>query len=335
MNYLKTIARNILFPTLYKLNIDKWNLHKSNKFNIILMYHGVVNDDSSWFSPTHIHINQFEKHIEYFKKNFNIIPLNELFYIVNNNIKTDKKNITITFDDGFKNNLYYALPVLKKYNVPASIFVTACCIENNEINCLWTEKILALMHFYPNNIIEYKNFTFINYKEKTSNQSIFEFIKHLGASERELFIDELVAKYDLKNKLKEIPADYWELFSKDELKKIAQEELIEIGSHGYLHYNLGLIDENTANQELIKSKNLLENTIQKEVKSIAYPDGSYNLNVKNLAEKTGYQHQLAVNYHFEEDKNDKRILNRFGISCTTTFESNILRLSRSFNKLGH
>jgi peptidoglycan/xylan/chitin deacetylase (PgdA/CDA1 family) len=51
----------------------------------------------------------------------------------------DNKNLSITFDDGFLNNLTTALPILDKFNFPFTIFITPSFINNN-INNLYLNK---------------------------------------------------------------------------------------------------------------------------------------------------------------------------------------------------
>ncbi|NQV02516.1 MAG: hypothetical protein HQ542_07720, partial [Bacteroidia bacterium] len=86
--------------------------------------------------------------------------------------------------------------------------------------------------------------------------------------------------------------------------------------------------------ELNTSKALLEETTQKDITMIAYPDGSYSSEVKDLAEQSGYDNQLAVKYRCTDDLTDSRILPRFGIAVTTTFESNMFFINKAFNTLG-
>ena len=45
--------------------------------------------------------------------------------------KNNKFNISITFDDGYKDNLSYVLPILNELNVPATIYVITKFFEND------------------------------------------------------------------------------------------------------------------------------------------------------------------------------------------------------------
>src|SRR5205085_8576960 len=102
-----------------------------------------------------------------------------------------------------------------------------------------------------------------------------------------------------------------------------------------LHYNLANIPETLAREELSRSKTLLEGTIEKEVKSIAFPDGSYNDNVKKIALNCGYGFLLAVESRTASDHLDATIRSRLCISNTTTFESNVIQIHAAFHKRGY
>ena len=86
----------------------------------ILAYH-MVGDYQSKFIPA-MSIHRFQKEIEYLHAHYEIIPLSDLVHKLN-----EKKNINrciaITFDDGFADNYTIAYPALKRYDIPATIFL--------------------------------------------------------------------------------------------------------------------------------------------------------------------------------------------------------------------
>jgi len=76
-------------------------------------------------ASTFITRNDFEKQMKFLiKHSYNVISLSELLELINNN-KNVKKPVVITFDDGYEDNYTQAFPIMKKYNVPASIFMVA------------------------------------------------------------------------------------------------------------------------------------------------------------------------------------------------------------------
>jgi peptidoglycan/xylan/chitin deacetylase (PgdA/CDA1 family) len=85
----------------------------------ILMYHS-IGEERAFFSVNPV---SFEKQIKYIKdKGYKVVKISELLSKVRNH--SDISNlVSITFDDGYKNNFSNAFFVFKKYNIPASIFL--------------------------------------------------------------------------------------------------------------------------------------------------------------------------------------------------------------------
>lgn len=306
----------MLFPIAMSLKFDKILQSVSGNALLNVMYHGVTENNAQYFSPRHTLASDFEREIAYYKKNFDIISIDEAFNRVKNDDVLNRKTITVSFDDGFANNLDIALPILEKYNVPVTFFVSSVCTENDGSRVLWPEVVAALKYF--------------SLIDKTRGASLGDEMKSMPYQERNLFLESIEKEHKVLDKLRTLPEEIWKLLDKTQLVELAKSKVVTIGSHGHNHYNLGQIEPEFARFELEHSKALLESAIQKEVKYIAYPDGSYNETVKDMAETAGYAGQMAVKYKLPEDENDNRILDRFGISATTTFESNMLFLNKSF-----
>ena len=105
---------------------------------IILLYHRIdnINQDPHRLA---VSAQNFEDQIRFLKDNFNIIELSELVSDLKNK-KLRRHSIVITFDDGYADNFFNVLPILKKYQVPATIFITSGMINNPE--SFYWEKIM-------------------------------------------------------------------------------------------------------------------------------------------------------------------------------------------------
>ncbi|MBQ2938278.1 MAG: polysaccharide deacetylase family protein [Clostridia bacterium] len=109
-----------------------FNKYKNDKrVNVkvpVLLYHNFVNTVPDKDPDNFNYINtpqSFEENIKVILENgYTIISMKELNDSYN--LKTDlpSKPIVVTFDDGYYSNYEYIYPILKKYNVKASIFVT-------------------------------------------------------------------------------------------------------------------------------------------------------------------------------------------------------------------
>ena len=203
----------------YNLEINIKLGNNENKDIPILLYHGILDD--TWGAATlFVKPSEFDTQIKYLKDN-NYTPLfiSELDYIY-----AFDKPVIITFDDAYLDVYTNALPILKKYNFKANIYVI-------------TDSIGADVYMNA------------------------DMIKDADAS-----------------------------------------GLIEIGSHTVSHYKLGEIDLAKALEEIKESKEVLENLLNKEITSIAYPSGSFNQDIINITQKY-YDYGLSTIYGKEKSNN--------------------------------
>lgn len=84
------------------------------------------------------------------------------------------------------------------------------------------------------------------------------------------------------------PDETYKLMSSSQIKALAENPLISLGSHTHTHQKLARIDINIAKIELEQSKNALETLIGREVYSLAFPHGSYNAKLSEIAYKSGF-----------------------------------------------
>ncbi|MBI3519554.1 MAG: polysaccharide deacetylase family protein, partial [Bacteroidetes bacterium] len=92
------------------------------------LFHRVSPERDKLWDPMSIEL--FEKCIKYITTKYTVVTVENL-----NTLTDDKKRkhryATISFDDGYKDNILYALPILNKYNIKASFYVVTDCIDKN------------------------------------------------------------------------------------------------------------------------------------------------------------------------------------------------------------
>ena len=111
----------------------------NRKVLTILFYHGfshpTENNGLKKSIAKHLNIDDFEGHLKLITRYCTPISLDQA--LVNKRLPVNP--IVLTFDDGYKNNYTYAFPLLRKYKVPATIFVTTGFID--QTNFLWTDRL--------------------------------------------------------------------------------------------------------------------------------------------------------------------------------------------------
>jgi len=294
------------------------SLSKRSTGKQIIIYHGVTNNAKTDINARFISAQLFEKQIAYFKQHFNVVTLHDYF---NGASHPNKLTLAITFDDGYLNNLTEALPILEKHSVSATFFITT--IQQFESTILWADALDLYRYTILKNTFEFKGVVY----QKSNNEFISKhgLLKHfLKKSDWKIKkqLVELILEDNLFLKNDSLKP-YHQLLSENDIVTLSKSSYAEIGSHALYHNCLTEVALGDARDELIISKNYLENITQKEVTNFAYPDGDYNQKLIDCVEDVGYKNQLVVNYISEQDKADKRLENRFGINPYISFNNQI------------
>lgn len=107
----------------------------------ILAYHGVESPPSSPFA---VSVENFEKQAAYLAENFTVIDLSTLLVWQRGGHVSDKPLVVLTFDDGFKNNLEFAAPILKRFGLPATFFVIGGKLNDEDERFLTLDQVRQL-----------------------------------------------------------------------------------------------------------------------------------------------------------------------------------------------
>jgi peptidoglycan/xylan/chitin deacetylase (PgdA/CDA1 family) len=277
----------------------------------IIVYHGICKTDHTRFNSIFLTVKTFEKHLQFYKKYFHVISLDDYF---NKNFNNQKFNICITFDDGFANNHKYVLPLLNKYKVPATFFITAIRDAGHDI--LWNDFLcLAQKCGPPKFQLQDEQFykdKYGRYKSKLTGKPLKDLLREDGFDSKIEMTKLLEPSVVHSNKIKE--EDYWLQMTVDEIRELSASPFATIGSHGYYHNDLSQISINDARNEMSGSKQWLENITGKKINSIAFPYGAYTRDVLVEAKNVGFTKLLATDFLFCEDNADEMFKERMTIN---------------------
>lgn len=325
MSLIKTLARKVVFPLVTAAGIEKIFSALSENNKLILVYHGVVDSPNHAVSVGPIALRQFEQHLQYFKRHFEVVSQEKIFAMYRESYRPQKKTIALTFDDGYANNFNRVYPLLKKYHFPATMYVISSGLVVGGM-ITWYDYL-----DFVKDDLDVRQL----HKGKFSNiEELKRYVQTINYAQRQQLFAAIATQVDIKIYKKQNPEEHWKLMNSAQVRELSNSGLIEIAAHSHTHPNLGEIKPEDAKEEITQSKAILEEVLQKEVRSIAFPDGSYTERVKKICIDAGYKNLLAVDYRCHSDLADKNILPRYCISSTTTYESNMIQVNRSFKTSG-
>jgi peptidoglycan/xylan/chitin deacetylase (PgdA/CDA1 family) len=252
----------------------------------VLCFHGVSPFKNFSYPP--LHPQQFEMLIKFITQKFQITSFDEI-----KSLKRNKKPLAvITFDDGYKDFIEFALPILTRYHIPAVQSIVVESVQTGKP--FWTQRL--------NNITNYLHEKKSDFSYTYKDESFLYTSNNFNSFYMKLFSFLLESYSDVKNYiLTEIEDQFFnknyykiEMMSWKDIKQCVDNN-ISIGSHSMTHDTLSTInnDELLIN-EIVRSKEIITDIIQRPVTSFAFPNGYYNEQVLEIAKKN-YDYLLCTN----------------------------------------
>ncbi|HMJ48752.1 MAG TPA: polysaccharide deacetylase family protein [Ferruginibacter sp.] len=202
----------------------------------------------------------FEQIVHIIRKQYKIISLAGLVEVFNTTKKIDNL-CHFTFDDGHKSFYDNIFPVLKKHNVPVSLFVSPAVIQSG--NNYWFQEIEG----YRQEIMELVICKKLNIPaQKIKGLSYVEILLCLPVQD----ISDIIRMYQEETQCrKKNPLN----MNAEELLETHHSGLVAIGAHTLNHPILANENDESSYREINGSISQLEDMINHPVHSFAYPNG--------------------------------------------------------------
>lgn len=304
--------------------VSRWN-HKG----IILMYHRVTNLESD---PWQLNVtpNRFEEHIQVLKKYGRLVRFRE---IVKNRkcFSLGKKEITITFDDGYVDNFINAKPILERYGIPATFFIISEAVGSRKE--FWWDELERII-LTPINLPSSFQMSIAGAEycwsiSSKANSKIMPDVppNRIMISKTQLYfalwhIFSQVSFQEKWHYLQQIalwaknvtpPRDSHLPMNSQELSALAQSPLFEIGAHTRCHPMLSKLPRENQLEEISGSKQDLEKMFNIPIKTFSYPHGDYSDTTVQLIKECGFDCACTVNPELLTHDSDVYRLPRFNV----------------------
>jgi peptidoglycan/xylan/chitin deacetylase (PgdA/CDA1 family) len=216
---------------------------------VILMYHRV---DTTEVDPWRlaVHPDHFAEHLEVICAGFQPVSL-ERFARELATGRISPRSIVVTFDDGYRDNVINAQPLLEKHGVPATLFVATGYLDSGRD--FWWEELSAVCS-----------------QGGLDARVEWERLRGLGRGRRESELDDLWRSLGVNA----APGPSHTL-SSEVIAELADGGVFEIGAHTSTHPSLPTIPLEAQVEEIRSSKAILEALVGRSVSSFSYPHGDY------------------------------------------------------------
>ena len=298
--------------------------YKRPKSVIILAYHRIC-DLTGLFYDRNISATpeEFRSQMEYLKANYNVITGDQLVDYFDLKTAIPEKAIMVTFDDGFKDTVSNALPILVEFKLLAMAFLVTDYINSKYVP--WEDELALVINRSDLSILS-KNISGLVVGHSKEDATLHACIKlrGLGMVERETQLREFYSSSGLDRNavIAEILASGKGMMDENDIKAWISAGM-EVGSHTCSHSQSSKIDSATVEKELRVSKSKLEEITKKEVSIFAYPygmKGYYDRDTIRLVQEAGYKCAVSLMAGINTLKTNRFDLKRMGIAPYVSFE---------------
>ncbi|MGE4342924.1 MAG: polysaccharide deacetylase family protein [Geoalkalibacter sp.] len=240
---------------------------------IVLLYHRVADLDSDperlAVSPTH-----FREQMNYLKEHYRIVRFEGDWSGL------QEPAVAVTFDDGYADNFYEALPILEETGVPATFFVSTCYLGTlhefwwHQLECLLLREGRFPLQFELNDSRCGRSWpTSTLLQRKSLYCDLNELMQRIEPARREAW---LVHLRDWAGQAHMVQSGLNRLMTPGELRRLAASPQVTIGAHTVTHTALSGLSEVQQRNEIMTSKETLERMTGDTVQTFSYPFGTKN-----------------------------------------------------------
>ena len=261
-------------------------LRRFQSRSIILMYHRVARIG---FDPWSLCVTpeHFAEHLEVLRR-FHRVRLDRMSP---GSFPRKRVSVAITFDDGYADNLYEAKRLLARFDTPATFFITTGAIgEDREF---WWDELERII-YDPSAPVEF--FEGPDESREQAHLRWYTLLQPLPHEARRQQLDRMLRDAGQTSAMRATHR----ILTADELRKLAAEDLVEIGAHTVTHPLLAAQPVESQFDELRQSKQWLEENLDRPITSFSYPYGGrqhYSEDTVEAVRRSGFVRACTTEPH--------------------------------------
>jgi len=313
MRTVKTVARRAIKRP--------WRAH-----GLVLMYHRVAT--SSWDPWGNcVDPERFEQHLAVLSRVADFVPMSEFASRLHSG-RRKRPVVALTFDDGYADNLYAALPLLERYSAPATVFVATAWTDRGEP--FWWDRLLGIvrsMEPLPSEVrlpIAGEEFVWrlptdsVGFARDRDRLHVALWSRLASVTDR----DRSTAMNLLETLA--IPANSHDAdgmpMTRDELRRLASSPLIEIGAHTMSHCRLPDLPPEVQFEEIAGSRQQCREIVGEFPSSFAYPFGDVDTVTPELVRSAGFERACSSEEELVWEGSDAMLMPRVPVLNYTSRE---------------
>jgi peptidoglycan/xylan/chitin deacetylase (PgdA/CDA1 family) len=272
---------------------------------LVLMYHGIPERGHAQA----VNGNAFEQHILFLKRYCTFVRPDQLARARGT---LGRRAVLLTFDDGFRNNAEVAVPILRRYGVPAVFFISSRHCTPRRY--LWFSYLRMLEAWFPGSGVTL-NGSFIDLHGAQRSAGITELTSRLLALKPHphAMYAAIHAQLPAAESFVSagVLADEFAGMTIEQVHELGNDPLFTVGAHTADHPFLTRCDAEEADRQILENKSWLERVTGKSCDLFAYPLADFDSNILRQCRRVGFQQAFSVAQ--ESDSHPQFAIRRIGI----------------------
>ncbi|WP_437223275.1 polysaccharide deacetylase family protein [Planctomicrobium sp. SH661] len=284
--------RELLARTLERTGLGSLLSRTVGRWNglVVFNYHRIGDPAQAQFDRALYSADQedFDRQVRFLKQNYDVVRVDDLEQA----LRRPGRSVMITFDDGYRDNFDFALPVLTQHRVPATFFITSGFIDRALV--AWWDEIAWMVRSSSKSklpsltpAIEYPLGS-AEEKEGTI-KAILRFYKNLSDTQTAEFMNQLAEATGSGRCPASLARELW--MNWDMIREMDRSGM-DLGGHTVNHPVLANTDAQTQRAEILGSKQRIEAEIGHPITAFSYPVGqptSFTAETKQILSEAGYR----------------------------------------------
>lgn len=260
----------------------------------ILMYHSISTPQlSRWIDPYNsMPAKTFERQIKFLANHRQVVSIDRLVSSLRQGKTVSRGTVAITFDDGYLDNLTVAAPILARYGLPATLYLTTDAIDQNKpqwIDALYTAFCYRTYQRLSLEDFGLQTWRLINPIElRRAYFAIVQYLLDAGLEDRDTLLAAVIARLAPNQSPPRLMMNW------QEVRQLKQQfPNIELGAHTVNHLDLNT-HSHLAKQEVSGALDRIEAETGYRPQHFAFPYNRYNASAQAAIQSLGMKSAVAT-----------------------------------------
>lgn len=257
----------------------------------ILIYHRVLAEPDP-FNTWDVTAAQFDAQMAAVAATFTVLPLSEAIERLQHGALPPRA-LCITFDDGYRDNVEVALPILQRHGLAATFFVATGYLDGGR---MWNDTVIAAITAMPGPSLALPEWQLAPLpldsvaSRRAAIQAVLPSLKHLPQDVRRARVEQLAT-------LAALPASAGPMMGETHVRAL-RDAGMEVGAHSVSHPILARLPDAEAREEIVESGQRLADILREPTRLFAYPNGKpgqdYGPEHVRMVRSAGYRGALST-----------------------------------------